>query len=518
MLAPNTSNIRRPIGPAMRPMLPGRNRDDEIDPTLSASDGSFSFSGLRAGKYSLSASKRGYSQQTYEQHEMFSTAIVVGPDKESSGLLFRLQPDASISGHIVDDHNEAVGNAQVMLFREGMQNGRRGIFRTQQVQSSDEGYYHFAHVRSGKFYIVVSATPWYSQYAGANRGMNSPGILDGAAARQVNDGSSSLDLAYPLTFYPGVTDAARAEALDLKPGQRETVDFSLMAIPALHVRVTTPQRDPQQFVTASVMQQIFDSTDAGGVRSRYSNSGQGVTEISGIAPGHYILQLHSNSNGPNRNPAPSSIREIDVNSNMDINLSDTPSGVNVTGILRFDGPAPADSPRLVLRRRNFPMPVSLQVGAKGEITSESPVQADTYDIALPMNGYQISHVAAAGAKVTGQTLQIGSNDVRLTVVAAKASGRVEGVALKDGKPQAGVMIVLLPEDMDRPLLYRRDQSDSDGSFTLSAVTPGKYTVLALENGWDLEWSKPEVLKPFLGAGEPVQVAIDGKYDVKLNVQ
>ncbi len=80
------------------------------------------------------------------------------------------------------------------------------------------------------------------------------------------------------------------------------------------------------------------------------------------------------------------------------------------------------------------------------------------------------------------------------------------------------MVVLVPEDMERPLLYRRDQSDSDGSFLISAVTPGRYTLLAIENGWELEWSKPVVLKQYLGSGETVQVALDGKYQVNVKVQ
>jgi hypothetical protein len=123
-----------------------------------------------------------------------------------------------------------------------------------------------------------------------------------------------------------------------------------------------------------------------------------------------------------------------------------------------------------------------------------------------------------GAKLKGQSVQIGASDVRLTVVVAKSSGRLEGIALKDGKPLAGAMVVLVPEDMERPLLYRRDQSDSDGSFLMSAVTPGRYTLLAIENGWELEWSKPVVLKQYLGSGETVQVALDGKYQVNVKVQ
>jgi len=65
---------------------------------------------------------------------------------------------------------------------------------------------------------------------------------------------------------------------------------------------------------------------------------------------------------------------------------------------------------------------------------------------------------------------------------------------------------------------RRDQSDSDGTFTLAGAIPGKYTVVAIENGWDLEWLNPDVIKPYLGQGTPLEVMPNGKYEVKVNLQ
>jgi hypothetical protein len=50
------------------------------------------------------------------------------------------------------------------------------------------------------------------------------------------------------------------------------------------------------------------------------------------------------------------------------------------------------------------------------------------------------------------------------------------------------------------------------------VVPGNYTLLAIENGWDLQWLKPEVLKPYLARGEAVQVQQNGKYELKLKAQ
>jgi hypothetical protein len=128
--------------------------------------------------------------------------------------------------------------------------------------------------------------------------------------------------------------------------------------------------------------------------------------------------------------------------------------------------------------------------------------------------------AATGAKASGRSVEItGGQDVRLKVVLSEGTGRITGFALKDGKPVDGVMIVLVPEVPEHNLvLFRRDQSDSDGSFVLPGVHPGKYTVVAIENGWELEWLTPGVLEKYLGGGEPVQVAVNTKIEVKVKAQ
>ena len=50
-----------------------------------------------------------------------------------------------------------------------------------------------------------------------------------------------------------------------------------------------------------------------------------------------------------------------------------------------------------------------------------------------------------------------------------------------------------------------NQSDSDGTFNFSRVPPGDYTIVAIENGWKLDWAKPNTMKPYLARGEQVRV-------------
>jgi hypothetical protein len=78
------------------------------------------------------------------------------------------------------------------------------------------------------------------------------------------------------------------------------------------------------------------------------------------------------------------------------------------------------------------------------------------------------------------------------------------------------MVVLVPAVPEADIeLFRRDQSELDGSFVLPNVMPGKYTAVAIQDGWTLEWGKPEVLTRYLPKGVPVTVSASEQQSLHL---
>jgi hypothetical protein len=68
------------------------------------------------------------------------------------------------------------------------------------------------------------------------------------------------------------------------------------------------------------------------------------------------------------------------------------------------------------------------------------------------------------------------------------------------------MVILVPKDPSAIAeLARRDQSDSDGSFTLLNVAPGDYTLVAVEDAWGIDWFDPAVISRYLPHGMAVTV-------------
>jgi hypothetical protein len=71
---------------------------------------------------------------------------------------------------------------------------------------------------------------------------------------------------------------------------------------------------------------------------------------------------------------------------------------------------------------------------------------------------------------------------------------------------AGVMVILVPRDHEsHQEMFRRDQSDLDGSFALRGVIPGGYTIIAVEDAWGVEWLQPGVLARYVRHGQDVTI-------------
>jgi hypothetical protein len=485
---------------------------DVVASLVTGSDGRFHLDGLPRGKYWLVAQRTGFAQQGFEEHEGFFTGIVVGPNLDSGNLVFRLRPDASISGTLTDEAGEPVRDAQVMLFRTGVQNGRQITARRGQSQTDDLGHYRFGHLRPGQYFIAVSASPWYAQIPAQQR-VESNGKVSSAGTALDR---SPLDVAYPITYYSSVTDSNAAVPIVLKPGDHATADVGLIAVPALHLRISDPDADPSSPADVRLMAHVFGEVMT--PTPAQSTSVDGAMEVDGVAPGQYLMSLRTYAR--NRTQPSARAQEVDVSDDVEINAPDQSVLTEVVGKVLLDGEQKLP-PQVFLRMVNptTGQGVGAQVSAKGDF--QLSVAPGKYELAVfNVPKAIVGSLSATGARVVGSSVEIsGGGSLQLNVSLTRGLGNLDGIALRDGNPKPGAMIVLVPEDPENNVsLFRRDQSDSDGTFSLRSVLPGNYTVLAIENGWDLAWQSPTVLRPYLKQGTVVEVGPGRKYDVKVKAQ
>jgi uncharacterized protein (DUF2141 family) len=495
-------------------------RDRTTMTVLTQQDGRFIFENLEPGKYALSAQGKGYRLQAFDEHENFSTAIVAGVDQNTENLVFRLTPAASISGQVTDEFSEGVRNAQVMLFSKGIVNGKETVQMQNQSSTDDKGRYNFAGLKPGHYYLAVYAQPWYAQH---NTFQFSDANSAGTGGLQpVTEQNANLDVVYPVTYYPHETVAARASMISLQPGDRAKVDLTLQPVPALHLRFAVHGSDLPQGAGVQVMQQIFGGPTIFANAQIISRDKDSI-EVAGIPPGHLIVRLGLIQDPANSKTMRSVQQEIDATQDGTLNLTETGDQVEVSERVEVTGTVSLpDSAGILLRSVETGSGYFRNISKEGKNEFQTAdVMPGSYNVFLGnAPGFYIDKVQAAGATVSGNNVAIGgATQVRLVIRVGQGVGRVDGMAWRDSKPAAGVMILLIPnQSRSDPFQFHRDQSDSDGSFTLLEVPPGRYTLVAIENGWNQQWADPAVFKQWLSGGEAIQVAPNGKYTVKVRVQ
>jgi carboxypeptidase family protein len=258
-------------------------------------DGRFLFDNVAPGHYPLTAQRRGYLQQAYKQHEFFSTAIIVGPNLDTSHLRFALPPDASISGQVLDEFNDPVRTSPVLLFQQGLQLGRHTTWQLMHMATDDRGHYRFGHLLPGTYFVAVSAQPWYAQHVTHQliQQTDSSGIV---SEQEMTNGEPELDLVYPITFFSNATDISEAVPITLHPGDAETADITLRPTPALHITVSyvpSGKPDAPENIWPQVSQQLIPGFQQQLGTTTVGQNRPGLLEIAGLPPGHLNLTLRS---------------------------------------------------------------------------------------------------------------------------------------------------------------------------------------------------------------------------------
>src|SRR6202030_1426871 len=296
-------------------------------------------------------------------------------------------------------------------------------------------------------------------------------------------------------------------------GGSARADMRLVPVPALHMRLQVDELDPQTYRQVSVTQTIL-----GNYQDQASVSTQQI--ISGRTSENGDGGVGDQSSGPlvmevdGLRPGASDVQTLDVR-------GIAPAGV-VSGIVRLEGNAsPPLGVRVFLRNASKGAGFREDVGSDGNLSfSSDEIEPGVYEVssAAP-GGLELRSVSASGTKVTGRKIEIrNGSDLRLILTLARGvNARVNGIVERGGRPAPGMMVVLVAEDLRDLTEFRRDQSDSDGSFSMNQVSPGKYTVVAVKD-WDLEWGKPEVIHEYLAGGTSVDVAGGEERDIKVTAK
>jgi len=473
-----------------------------------------------AGAWRLTGSGRGYRSQSYEQHDGFSSAVVLTNSRPSFSLTLRLVPDAEIEGTVFDEAGEPIRGATVALLTSRSADPdlpQRPPQHRGTTVTDDRGHYDFSDLAPGDYLVSLHARPWYAT-AGAG---------DSTDAKP-----NPLDVVYPPMWYPGVTDFSSATALSLQPGDQREADFHPIPQPSFHLRIAAPSiaNRANGMPVPNVTELSPDGTERA-VQTEIQRDDQGNWNISGLAPGSYEVHASSPGNGP----AARSLIDLNASSPRIVDLNSASPLASVTITVEAPGNPPALQVNLISMASGHASTVQISTAgpgssfrsrgtrvnsdpssdnAIGSVGAPDPnhtvqLQPGDYEVVLDGAGdHYLSDITASGAESTGRIVHLNAGPAHLVLHIAGGRASLSGIAKLHGQPVVAATVLLVPAtlgDSRGMTTMRRDQTNTDGSFDLDNVLPGAYILIAIDHGWTINWRDPTTLRRYLTGGIAVDI-------------
>jgi hypothetical protein len=167
---------------------------------FSDSDGAFAFNDLLRGQFSVTARKPGF----FDAQELNSSSG--RPDSmtsvpSASDLLLKLTPEGIMYGDVRDQSDQPIENVSVEVRRWQVQEGRRHLGTVGIAVTDDEGNFRIAELMPASYYLSFFQ-------------LNSGGIFTQTRLT----GKHAKEEGYGRQFYPGVSEASSATAIQVRAG------------------------------------------------------------------------------------------------------------------------------------------------------------------------------------------------------------------------------------------------------------------------------------------------------------
>lgn len=378
------------------------------------------------------------------------------------------------------------------------------------------------------------------------------GIVGSAATIQV--GSSVRDLPagsppppqsdgavfiYPTQFYPGVPSAGRATVVTVVSGQERTgVDLTLA--PTKTVTVSGTLIGPDGLVGSTALH-LLPGGD--GIMSELETSAtmtdpQGAFTFLGVPTGQYTVAVLRTPRSPAPPAAtaddptlfaatPATVGNRDV-SDMVVTLQ---RAARIAGRFEFDGTRDrpeaamlmgvlvtlerADGMALTMADTSPVPPPSGHADPAGAFKTAGAPPGRYLVRVGALSGWALKSVLADGRDISETPLDLRTTDVSNVVVTftdrpTKFAGRV---LTSDGNPDPDAMVIALAADQRawsdsgiNPRRVRSTHAARDGSYTITALPPGDYSLVAIHEDTTGDWQDPRVLEGLGRSGSNVRLA------------
>lgn len=322
----------RPIPLAVVAISPGQGQlTAAATRRLTDRNGAFLFRALPNGRYTLTASKGGYSDGAYGRKvpNGLTVPIVLTDAQRTIDMTVPMWRSASLSGAVVDEAGEPIVNVTVKAYRRTARAGARWLISARSAVTDDRGAYRMWNLAPGEYVVGVESTSVtlpvgvadaYEQglrtsapgqnplsmvmYEAGALGVLTPAntVRNGTLLRTLGRGpvppplaESGRSLTYPTTFYPSIATSASAATITLGSGEERTaIDLQVKPVPS--ARITGIVQGPDGPVPHVVLKLVPAGGDDLFTEIETSNTvtdAAGAFTLLGVPAGQYTLRVTS---------------------------------------------------------------------------------------------------------------------------------------------------------------------------------------------------------------------------------
>lgn len=457
-------------------------------------EGTYEFTEVRAGRYTVTASKGSYVTTSYGQQRPTDVAKPIEIlDRQTVERLDLTLPRGSIvTGRILDEFGEPMPDILVAVQRFQFVQGRRQLISAgRTAQTNDLGEFRIFGVPPGQYYLTATWRNVVVPTAG-----NNPNPME--------------RIAFPMVYFPGTANAGEAQRITLRVGQElDDVVMTMHAVKAARVSGTVVDSEGKPFSPAMLM---FASGSTAQIT--FISSAQvkpdGSFSITGLGPGEYSIraqQMGPSQDGPQTASANLTLNGEDVSDVRMVAVGPSPA----KGRVIFDPPQQQIPAGLMfaLAPVSFigipaPPPPPARPGDDGSIEFKSPPGAMRVALggfAPNTSGWTIRSVKVNGIDVTDSGIDFRPNaeisglEIELTNTPSTLSGIVTDPR---GAPSTQYTAVVFAQDKEKWTTATRYQGvgrpDQDGRFKISGLPAGDYYIVALDKFEPGQQNDPEFLE------------------------
>jgi hypothetical protein len=439
----------------------GRNAGPQA--TTTDAGGAFTIANLPAGKYRLMFQHPNYPQARFGG---VAKTVEIKAGESSGPANVELIPGAAVSGHVVDEDGDPIVNCSVQV--HPARNPDQGAPMMGNSQSNADGEYRAFGIAPGKY--VLSAECGQQ-------------VFQPHPFSAVPDAPPSR--AYPTQYYPLTSDAKSAQLVELTPGNEKSgVDFQMSpaVVTQVHGMFAPGGAD---WHTGGQLNLQLTSLDRRGMNlGAGTNLDKGTFEFRQVFPGSYMLVAFSQGPEENRIGAWQRVEVSDRPVELALELKHS---IDVSGKVEIETSGnttnkvtPGQIQVTLNPQGQFAMPsYQAQVNEDGTFTMKNVLPAPwRLHVNAPFAFLKAAWLGSADATNGAVDLSAGAVGALKIVVSTNT-------ATIRGSGPAGLMIMSQRIDEENSPFRGGGITtgvDQNGQYTLSGLAPGKYRLMATENG------------------------------------